>query len=65
MDVVFVYILGILFWVLCALAVSCLILFTLAYIEQHRENNRQTIVDSVYQAVLDELENVEKTENNS
>ncbi len=61
-------ILAIMFWALCALGIVCLIVCTFVYVEQHREEKRQLIVDSIFDAVMKEAtgivnevaENIEK-----
>ena len=50
------YALGIGFWVLCALGIVCLIVSTFIYVDQHRTDKEQTVVNTVYNAVMDELE---------
>lgn len=47
-------ILAIMFWALCALGIVCLIICTFIYVEQHREEKQQMIVDSVFDAVMKE-----------
>ena len=58
----FCIILGIMFWVLCALAIVCLIIATFIYVEEHKwkkmerdyENFMARVNDAV-QSALDEL----------